>query len=70
VGGASWILVGDIAHVSGLVRGGLANASEMDREMAELLDGEDVLAYASDRRSRKRFARALRVRLDMIPRAA
>jgi len=69
-GGASWILVGDIAHVSGLVRGGLAKASQMDREMAELLDGEDVLAYTSDRRSRKRFARALRVRLDMIPRAA
>jgi hypothetical protein len=68
VGGVGWILVGDIEHVSGLAGGGSVQASTLGRELVDLLEGQDVLAYASDRRSRKRFARALRARLEMLSR--
>jgi hypothetical protein len=45
---------------------GPERAPDVDRQLLEMLSGEDVLAYSSDRQGRKRFARALRARLEEL----
>ena len=45
---------------------GLERAPDVDRQLLEMLSGEDVLAYSSDRQGRRRFARALRARLEEL----
>jgi hypothetical protein len=58
-----WILVADRDRLIKLhAEGGAA----INQQLMATLDGEDVLAYSSDRPGKKRFARALRARLEQL----
>lgn len=59
-----WVLVGRRDRLEALARGG---EGEIGEKLARHLDGAEALAYQEDdRRSRKRFAVALRNRLDRV----
>lgn len=63
---APWVLVGRRDRLETLARGG---DGEVGRSLARRLDGDQALAYqGEDRRSMKRFAVALRNRLDQVAR--
>jgi hypothetical protein len=61
--GSHWILVGERDRLNNMATAIPGQHSPIDQRLLDLLDGEDVLAYSSERSSRKRFARALRARL-------
>jgi hypothetical protein len=60
------IFVAEHEHLIRMTNPGAQNA-ELSRRLLDVLEGEDVIAYSSDRQGRKRFARALRNRLYAIP---
>ena len=61
---APWVLVGRRDRLETLVRGA---DGQVGRSLARHLDGHEALAYQEeDRRSMKRFARALRNRLEQV----
>jgi hypothetical protein len=58
-----WILVGESKRLERMVAG---ERTPLHSRMFALLDGEEVIAYGADRGGKKRFARALRARLETI----
>jgi uncharacterized BrkB/YihY/UPF0761 family membrane protein len=58
-----WILVAEQQHLNGFATMTGQNLT-VNRRLFELLDGEDILVYSIDREGKKRFARALRGKLD------
>lgn len=64
--GLKWLPIGEDDRVDALIKGG-RRATGLERRFLQLLDGEEVLAYASDRRAdMKRFSRQLYSRLDRL----
>jgi len=61
------VYVGQVDRVGRLTREHAAPPSSWDERLAELLDGEEILAYETDARGRRRFARALRNKLSALP---
>ena len=61
-----WVLV---AEEGRLQQWTAAVESELNQKLLSLLDGESVLAYSGERAERKRFARALRNRLEALSRS-
>jgi hypothetical protein len=61
-----WILVAEQQRFSNWTT---ANESDLNQKLLAVLDGESVLAYSIDRRDRRRFARALRNRLESLARS-
>jgi hypothetical protein len=61
-----WILVGEKQRVTSWTT---ATGSELNQQLLALLDGDTVLAYSTEGADRKRFARALRNRLDTLSRS-
>ena len=66
--GSRWILVGEQEHLRRMTAGRPKQGSPQAR-LLRLLDGEQVLAYPSDKRDLRRFARSLRARLETLPAA-
>jgi hypothetical protein len=62
-----WILVAEQEHLNEFSTMPGAR-KEINYRLLTMLDGEDILAYSSDRKGRKRFARALRARLEQLSR--
>jgi len=67
--GSRWLLVGRYDQVRHLAdpRNVFPPGSVVAR-LADLLDGHEILAYTTDRRGQRRFARALRVRFTALSR--
>jgi len=61
-----WILVAEQERFSTWTA---ASDSDLNQKLLAVLDGESVLAYSLDRRHRRRFARALRNRLEKLARS-
>ena len=62
---ARWILVGEQEHLRRMTAGEKQSAPEA--KLLRVLDGEQVLAYSSDKRELPRFARSLRAKLETLP---
>jgi hypothetical protein len=62
--GSTCIFVGDYDRVQRLARNAVARPESLDGRLLALLDGQEVLGYVTDRRGMKRFARALRSKLQ------
>ena len=58
-----FIVVADQEHLNTMTTGP-AQGLEIQQRLLHVLDGEEILAYSNDRAGRKRFARALRTRLE------
>lgn len=60
--GGSYIVIGQHERIAALAATSAATAARtpIERRLAQLLDGHEVLGYSVDRRGLKRFARALR----------
>jgi hypothetical protein len=61
--GARCLLVGRHDRVARFAAAETPQAGSLDERLLRLLDGHEVLAYTTDRRGMRRFARALRARL-------
>jgi len=61
-----WILVGEQERLRRMSASS-GKQSAPQAKLLQLLDGEQVLAYSSERRELRRFARSLRARLDTLP---
>jgi hypothetical protein len=61
-----WIFVAEQERFRGWTE---ATESELNRQLLAALDGESVLAYSMERKDRRRFARALRNRLEALSRS-
>jgi hypothetical protein len=68
--GSKCMFVGHYDRVRGLVvdREAAASPESIDARLSISLEGQEVLAYTTDRRGMKRFARALRDKLETLPR--
>jgi hypothetical protein len=64
--GSRCIFVGDYDRVQRLAVRTLRQSESLDDHVSMLLDGQEVLAYVADRRGMKRFARALRNKLQTV----
>jgi hypothetical protein len=64
--GSTCIFVGDYDRVQRLARNAVARPESLDGRLSVLLDGQEVLGYVTDRRGMKRFARALRSKLQTV----
>jgi len=60
-----WILVGEQEHLRRMTAGEKQSAPQA--KLLRVLDGEEILAYSSDRRDLPRFARSLRAKLETLP---
>ena len=60
--GGNYIVIGQHERIAALATTSAATAARtpIERRLAQLLDGQEVLGYSVDRRGLKRFARALR----------
>ncbi len=60
--GGNCIVIGQHERIAALADhlGGNGGRTPIERRLAQLLDGQEVLGYSVDRRGLKRFARALR----------
>jgi hypothetical protein len=65
---SSWIFVGEQERLRRMTEG-TAQGSSPQARLLRLLDGEQVLAYPSDQRDLRRFARSLHARLETLPAA-
>jgi uncharacterized membrane protein YkgB len=66
--GERWVLVGARDQVAMLARPETLAAGTPHGLLARLLDGEEIIAYGPARPDQRRFARALRRRLEQMPR--
>ena len=64
--GSRCIFVGDYDRVQRLAGNAVARPESLDGRLSVLLDGQEVLGYVTDRRGMKRFARALRGKLQTV----
>jgi hypothetical protein len=64
--GSRCIFVGDYDRVQRLARNAVARPESLDGRLSVLLEGQEVLGYVTDRRGMKRFARALRSKLQTV----
>jgi hypothetical protein len=62
-----YIVVGQADRVNRLTPDQLSSAGWWHGRIADLLDGQEILVYESDARGQRRFARALRNRLNSLP---
>jgi hypothetical protein len=60
------ILVGEQAHLDRMTTGAAEPESSPRARLLRLLDGEQVLAYSSEKENLMRFARSLHARLDTL----
>jgi hypothetical protein len=61
-----WILVGEQERLARWVKAVADKDAPAGRQLRDLLDGENILSYSIDGSSKKRFARALRFRLEHL----
>jgi hypothetical protein len=65
--GSKFVVIGERERVLRLGTASTGPSRELAHRLAVALDGQRVLAYTTDRRGQRRFARALRNRLDTLP---
>jgi hypothetical protein len=61
-----WVLIGSRDHLDRMLREDAGSATDLGGRLSRLLDGEEVLAYSKGEANQKRFARALRARLETL----
>lgn len=61
-----WILVGERDRVTKLTATATGQGALLNQQLLDLLDGEDILVYTIDGEGKKRFARALRTKLESL----
>ena len=64
--GSRFVVVGEYSRVRGLEESTMAEPGSPAAQLRSLLDGRQVIAYTTDRRGRRRFAKALRNTLDAL----
>jgi hypothetical protein len=64
--GSRCIFVGDYDRIQGIAALAVTPAESLEGRLSMLLDGQEVLGYVTDRRGMKRFARALRGKLQTM----
>jgi hypothetical protein len=64
--GSRCIFVGDYDRVQRLAGNAVTRPESLDGRLSVLLDGHEVLGYVADRRGMRRFARALRSKLQTV----
>ena len=64
--GSRFVVVGEYSRVRGLEESTTAEPGSPTAQLRSLLDGRQVIGYTTDRRGRRRFAKALRNTLDAL----
>jgi hypothetical protein len=64
--GSRCVFVGDYERVERLAGNAVTPPESLDGRLSVLLDGQEVLGYVTDRRGMRRFARALRSKLQTV----
>ena len=64
--GSRCVFVGDYERVERLAGNAITPPESLDGRLSVLLDGQEVLGYVTDRRGMRRFARALRSKLQTV----
>jgi hypothetical protein len=62
----SWVLIGNRDDLDRMMKEAATAPADLGGRLSRLLDGEEVLAYSSGKENQKRFARALRAKLESL----